>query len=111
LHQVLLACACAAAIAGCGDGEQAPVSTTPTQATVTEAEPSPLRQRLHRLVARLLAGRGLDSKVTECALAELDATVADGQLESAIAAIRERGAAPPEVLEAAAAAGAACASG
>ena len=98
--------ACVVAVAACGDDrDEAPEATTQT---VRPGESSPLRQRLDRLVTHLLTDRGLDPKVTACALRELTRSVPDRELESAIAAIRNTGAAPSRVIEAAAAAGEAC---
>jgi hypothetical protein len=107
LQRTLIGAACAVALAGCGGDEaDEPTATTATDAQTTEA--SALRIRLDRLVTRLLTDRGLDPKVAECALSELAESVPDAELESAIAAIRKTGAAPPEVIAAAAAAGEAC---
>ena len=107
LQRALVATACALALAGCGgDDDDEPASTTST--SVPAAETSALRQRLERQVTGLLTDRGLDPAVARCALAELAETVSDSELESAIAAIRKTGAAPPELIEAAAAAGETC---
>jgi Flp pilus assembly protein TadD len=106
LQRALIGAACAVTLAGCGgDDADEPAATT---ATGARTEVSALRARLDRLVARLLTDRGLDPGVAECALSELAESVPDAELESAIAAIRKTGAAPPEVIEAAAAAGEAC---
>ena len=107
LQQLLLTIACLGALAGCGDddGEDSP---PPASESSEAAEPSPLRERLDRLITDLLADRGLDAGVAQCAVAELAETVSDEQLESAIAEIRKTGAAPPGVIEAAAAAGKTC---
>ena len=96
-------CACVVALAGCGDDDSADSAPGGEPSTA-----SPLREQLEGLVADLLTERGLDAAVTECALGELAETVPDAELESAIAAIRKTGAAPPGVIEAAAAAGEAC---
>jgi hypothetical protein len=107
LQRALAGIACALALAGCGGDEaDEPATTTSTSRQVEEA--SALRHRLERQVTGLLTDRGLDPAVTRCALAELAETVADSELESAIASIRKTGAAPPELIEAAAAAGETC---
>jgi hypothetical protein len=111
LQRAVLASACAVLLAGCGDDDaEEPMAERPREPTVLKpaVEMSPLRERLNDLVTRLLSDRGLDPAVTECALAELAETVPDSELESAIKAIRNTGAAPPGVIEAAAAAGKAC---
>jgi hypothetical protein len=103
LQRALIGAACVLALAGCGSGGDDAPATTATGTESTE-----LRQQLDRLITRLLTDRGLDPEVTDCALTELAETVPDPKLESAIAAIRKTGAAPPGVIEAAAAAGEAC---
>ena len=100
LQRALLTTACLAALAGCGgDDDDAPPVTT------RRPRGGALREELDRRVVRLLTDRGLDAELAECAVGELAGTVSDEELESAIAEIRNTGAAPSEVIEAAAAAG------
>ena len=103
----LLALACAAALAGCG-GDDPAEPAPPSEAPAEAPQASPLRERLDGLVTELLTERGLDPEVTECALAQLAEDLSDAEVKSAIDQIRNTGAAPPEVIEAAAAAGASC---
>ena len=100
-----------ALLAGCGgDGAETPSTTMPAPAetSVREEKPSPVRARFDELVAGLLERRGLDGAVTECALAELDESVGDAEIKAAAEEIRKTATVPPEIIEAAAAAGEAC---
>ena len=67
-----------------------------------------MRERFYGLVVELLDRRGLDAAVTECALGELDESIADAEIKAATDQIRKTATAPPEIIEAAAAAGEAC---
>ena len=89
-------------------GSEPATESSTTSATVEAAEPSPLRSRFDDLVAALLERRGLDAAVTECALAELDDSIGDAEIKAATDEIRKTGIPPPEITEAAAAAGEAC---
>ena len=107
LQRALLACACALVLGSCGGGGDEGTATTSTASTPA-GEVSRLRERLNRLVTRLLVDRGLDPSVTDCALIELARRLPDPELQAAVRQIRNTGAPPPGLIEAATAAGQAC---
>ena len=101
--------ALAVAIAGCGGGSTPPPSRRARRRrSRRQIEQSALRSRFDDLVAGLLERRGLDAAVTECALGELDDSVGDAELKAAADQIRKTATVPPEIIDAAAAAGEAC---
>lgn len=105
---VLAAAIAALALAGCGDDPGNEATSTGSATTAAPADVSELRERFNDAVGELLADRGLDETVSECALAELGGALGDKEIEAATQEIRQTGIAPPEVIDAAAAAGEAC---
>jgi hypothetical protein len=60
-------------------------------------------------VRELLTHRGLDPAVIDCSLGRLDETVSDAEIEDAADEIKETGAPPAALIDAATEAGARCA--
>ena len=110
--RLLATVACALTLAACGDDDDGEAAPPPDEAVVQggeRTESTGLRRELEERIERLLSERNLNAPVIECALAELSQTVEDDELDAAVAEIRKTRKPPAEVLDAALAAGRACA--
>jgi hypothetical protein len=107
---LLAALACAALLTplgGCGDGSDEPATTSTATAP---AEPTPLRRDLERELAKLISAG--DAKVDPmCVIERLRDTLSNELVEAATEAAERGEEIPKEAIDAAFAAGQACAPG
>jgi len=101
----IAALALALLLGACGAGDDASETAVPTTTPVAETA---VRERFENLVADVLERRELDRATIECALEQLATSVSDEEIKAATDEIRQTGVPPPDVIEAAAAAGEAC---
>jgi hypothetical protein len=116
IRSVALATAAAASLAlgACGDGDDTTASTSSTETTTTTAanggDASALREQFNRaLLGVLTEAQDLTKSQAECAIDQLDDSLSDADIQSAVQSASSGGGVPQDVLDAAFDAGQACA--